>query len=116
ADRRGDSAGQREDDRRLAGARRALRPGGITAMNAEEFTGRYWASLCKYLDDPSEAQRSKAYELGRHGLADGLGVLDIAAANYRALQRALSTHARRAIAEAVIRAANEFFTECLSPF
>ena len=85
-------------------------------MNAEEFTERYWASLCKYLDDPSEAQRSKAYELGRHGLADGLGVLDIAAANYRALQRALSTHARRAIAEAVIRAANEFFTECLSPF
>jgi signal transduction histidine kinase len=32
------------------------------------------------------------------------------------LQRALSTHARRAIPEAVIRAANEFFTECLSPF
>src|SRR5216117_1665296 len=54
--------------------------------------------------------------LGRHGLADGLGVLDIAAAHYGALQRALSTHARRAIPEAVIRAANEFFTECLSPF
>jgi len=85
-------------------------------MNAEEFTERYWASLCKYLDDPSEAQRSKAYELGRHSLADGLGVLDIATAHYGALQRALSTHARRAIPEAVIRAANEFFTECLSPF
>jgi signal transduction histidine kinase len=85
-------------------------------MNAEEFAEHYWASLRKYLDDPSEAQRSKAYELGRHGLADGLGVLDIAAAHYGALQRALSTHARRAIPEAVIRAANEFFTECLSPF
>ncbi len=85
-------------------------------MNSEEFAEHYWASLCKYLDDPSEAQRSKAYELGRHGLADGLGVLDIAAAHYRALQRALSAHARRAIPGAVIRAANEFFTECLSPF
>ncbi len=85
-------------------------------MNAEEFTEHYWASLRKYLDDPSEAQRSRAYELGRHGLADGLGVLDIAAAHYGALQRALSTHARRAIPEAVIRVANEFFTESLSPF
>ena len=85
-------------------------------MNAEEFAEHYWASLRKYLDDPSEAQRSKAYELGRHSLADGLGVLDIATAHYGALQRALSTHARRAIPEAVIRAANEFFTECLSPF
>ena len=85
-------------------------------MNAEEFAEHYWASLRKYLDDPSEAQRSKAYELGRHSLAYGLGVLDIATAHYGALQRALSTHARRAIPEAVIRAANEFFTECLSPF
>ena len=66
-------------------------------MNAEEFAEHYWASLRKYLDDPSEAQRSKAYELGRHSLADGLGVLDIATAHYGALQRALSTHARRAI-------------------
>ncbi len=85
-------------------------------MNAEQFAERYWASLRKYLDDPSEVQCSKAYELGRHGLADGLGVLDIAAAHYRALQRALSAHARRAIPEAVIKAANEFFSECLSPF
>jgi len=31
-------------------------------MNAEEFAEHYWASLCKYLDDPSEARRSKAGE------------------------------------------------------
>jgi signal transduction histidine kinase len=85
-------------------------------MNAKEFAERYWASLRKFLDDPSEAQRSKAYELGRNGLTDGLGVLDIAAAQHGALQRLLSAHARHAIPEAAIKTANEFFTECLSPF
>src|SRR5206468_11988718 len=85
-------------------------------MNAEEFAGHYWASLRKYLDDPSEVQRSKACELGRHALADGLGVLDIAAAHYGALQRVVSARARRAVPGAVIKAANEFFAQCLSPF
>jgi len=85
-------------------------------MNAEQFAEHYWASLRKFLDGPSEAQRSKAYELGRRGLTDGLGVLDMAAAHCGALQHVLSAHARRAIPEAVIKAANEFFTECLSPF
>jgi signal transduction histidine kinase len=85
-------------------------------MNAEQFAERYWASLCKFLEDSSEAQRSKAYELGRYGLADGLGVLDIAAAQYGALRHVLSADPRRAIPEAVIKTANEFFIECLSPF
>src|SRR5437762_13477127 len=85
-------------------------------MNAAHFSEHYWASLHKYLDDPSEVQRSKACELGRHALADGLGVLDIAAAHYGALQRVVSARARRAIPAAVIKAANEFFAECLSPF
>src|SRR5207302_1856567 len=82
-------------------------------MNVEQFAEHYWASLRKFLDDASEVQRSKAYELGRLGLADGLGVLDMAAAHCGALQRVLSAHARQ---EPVIKAANEFFTECLSPF
>lgn len=85
-------------------------------MNPDQFAEHYWARLRKFLDHPSEAQRSKAYELGRRGLADGLGVLDIAAAHYGALRHVLSADARRAIPEAVIRGANEFFTECLSPF
>jgi len=85
-------------------------------MNAEQFAEHYWASLHKCLDNPSELQRSKAYELGRHALADGLGVLDIAAAHYGALQRVVSARARRAVPGAVIEAANEFFAQCLSPF
>jgi signal transduction histidine kinase len=85
-------------------------------MNAEQFAEHYRANLCKFLEGPSEVQRSKAYELGRRGLADGLGVLDIAAAHCGALQRVLASHARRAIPEAEIKTANEFFTECLSPF
>src|SRR5881396_470188 len=72
-------------------------------MNAEQFAEHYWASLHKYLDDPSEVQRSKACELGRHALADGLGVLDIAAAHYGALQRVVSARARRAVPDELSR-------------
>jgi signal transduction histidine kinase len=85
-------------------------------MPPEQFAERYWTSLRGFLDDPGEAQRSQAYELGRKGLADGLGVLDIAAAHHRALQRMLASGARRAAPGAAIDAAGEFFAECLSPF
>jgi signal transduction histidine kinase len=85
-------------------------------MNTQQFAEHYRASLRRFLDDPSEAQRSRAYELGRRGLADGLGVLDVVAAHFGALQRVVSTHARRAVPQAVMKTANDFFTECLSPF
>ena len=82
-------------------------------MPPEQFAERYWTSLRGFLDDPGEAQRSQAYELGRKGLADGLGVLDIAAAHHGALRRMLAS---RAAPGAAIDAAGEFFAECLSPF
>ena len=86
------------------------------AMHAEQFAERYRARLRKFLDEPGEAQRSQAYELGRQGLAEGLGVLDIAAAHYGALQDLLGAHARRGIPEAPMKDANDFLIECLSPF
>jgi len=86
------------------------------AMHAEQFAERYRAGLRTFLDDPGEAQRSQAYELGRQGLAEGLGVLDIAAAHAAALQRVLGAHGRRGLPEALMRGANDFFIECLSPF
>jgi signal transduction histidine kinase len=86
------------------------------AMHPEQFAERYWTGLRRFLDDPGEAQCSQAYELGRMGLAEGLGVLDIAAAHHGALRRLLSSGARRAVPEAVIDAAGKFFAECLSPF
>ena len=84
------------------------------ARRTEQFAERYWASLRKFLDDPGEAQRSQAYELGRQGLAEGLGVLDIAAAHYAALQHLLAARARRGLPD--LKGANDFFIECLSPF
>jgi signal transduction histidine kinase len=86
------------------------------AMHPEQFAERYWAGLRRFLDDPGEAQRSQAYELGRKGLAEGLGVLDVAAAHHAALRRLLSSGARRAVPEGVIDVAGDFFAECLSPF
>lgn len=86
------------------------------AARVERITERYWMSLRAFLDEPGEAERSRAYELGRTALAEGLGVLDLAAAHHAALRRLLARGARRASPPAALDAAGEFFAECLSPF
>lgn len=86
------------------------------ARHVDRFAARYRAGLRKFLDDPSEARRSQAYELARKGLADGLGVLDVAAAHYRALRLLLEAQARRGARQSLMKNANDFLLECLSPF
>jgi signal transduction histidine kinase len=44
----------------------------------------YAAALDDYLQAPSEAALSRAYQIGRRALADGLGVLDIASVHAQA--------------------------------
>lgn len=86
------------------------------STRTDRFPGRYRASLCKYLAAPGEAQRSRAYELGRRSLTEGLGVLDIAAAHGDALRSLRTSRATDAVPGAVVEAASDFLAECLSPF
>ena len=86
------------------------------AARVERFAERYGAGLRAFLDAPGEAGRSRAYELGRAALAEGLGVLDLAAAHHAALRRMRAGGGRRASPPATIDAAGDFFVECLSPF
>lgn len=86
------------------------------SAQAEEFAERYWVGLRKFLAAPDEARRSLAYDLGRRGLADGLGVLDVASAHCGAVRRLVSAKPGAAAHVEAIKGASEFLTECLSPF
>jgi signal transduction histidine kinase len=86
------------------------------APAARRFAEHYCEALRAYLDAPDEAQRSRAYVLGRRALADGLGVLDMAAAHGEALERLCTLDAASGAGCTRLRRACEFLAECLAPF
>jgi PAS domain S-box-containing protein len=79
-----------------------------------ELLDRYTAALEEYLSGGGEAALQRAYELGRRGLADGLGVLEMVAIHHQAMVRVLAS-ADDALPRA-IAAAGQFLAESLSPF
>jgi signal transduction histidine kinase len=74
---------------------------------------RYRESLRSYLADGSEASLSRGYELARQALVDDCGVLELAEIHHLALRR---LSAESPPDTRMLRAAGEFFAECLSPF
>lgn len=77
---------------------------------------RYACALKGYLTRRDEAYLQRAYELGRHGLADGVGLLDLTAVHHAALAREVRRGATPADSARIVAAGNDFFAECLSPF
>jgi two-component system sensor histidine kinase UhpB len=75
---------------------------------------QYQDALRDYLGGAAEAALQRGYELGRQAVADGLGVLEVAAIHKGALERLLSGLGP-AESEQVSKSA-EFFAESLSPF
>lgn len=78
------------------------------------FAHTYARAFSSYLDNPAEAPLGAAYELGRQGVAAGLGVLDLASVHHETLIDALAL--RPGEAARVVGAAGEFFLESLSAF
>lgn len=79
------------------------------------IAGQYRSAVAEYLEGRCEAALKRAYETGRAGLSNGLGILEMAAAHRDAAGRILrKAHASRR--EAAMDAAWECFTESLSPF
>jgi light-regulated signal transduction histidine kinase (bacteriophytochrome) len=77
--------------------------------------GEYLAGQQAYFADRGEPSLSRAYEIGRRALKEGLGVLDVAAMHEQALAIHLASTPeteRRGAASA----AGDFFRELLSPF
>ncbi|OLC31697.1 MAG: hypothetical protein AUH31_02130 [Armatimonadetes bacterium 13_1_40CM_64_14] len=81
---------------------------------SSEFVDAYGAALNDYLAGGGEAALQRAYELGRSALAQGLGVLELAAVHHIALgQVAMAANGNMA---QMIATASQFEAEALSPF
>jgi signal transduction histidine kinase/ActR/RegA family two-component response regulator len=70
----------------------------------------YADALESYVSGRGEAALNEAYEIGRQALADGIGVLDIAAVHHAALAGGGAVTPER------LGKGREFLAECLSPF
>lgn len=78
----------------------------------------YTAALRRYLQRGGEADLERAYELGRQGLVEGLGVLDMAALHHQSLARVQARRGRRTdlLNGETLNRAGLFFSESMSPF
>jgi two-component system, NarL family, sensor histidine kinase UhpB len=81
----------------------------------DELAREYQAGLASYLGERGEAALTQAYELGRRAMADGLGVLDMAALHRAALD-ALVLPAPAVDQPKLADASTAFFNELLAPF
>ena len=84
--------------------------------HAALFARRYRAALLDYLLSAGEAGLTRAYDLGRGALDDGIGVLSLVHTHQRALE--VVVRSAHSVNEALKRleAAELFLIEALSPF
>lgn len=76
----------------------------------------YASALRNYLAGPEEAALQRAYELGRRGLDEGLGVLEITVLYHNALLRILAGALTPEDGAGMVKMAESFFVESLTPF
>jgi signal transduction histidine kinase len=81
-----------------------------------EFGREYAAALARYLLDGGEAPLQQAYELGRQGLIDGGGLLQMLNLHHAALSSLRSAHQLPASDSEAITRAGEFCVESMSTF
>lgn len=76
----------------------------------------YARVLQEYLTEGGEAALQRAYELGRRGLADGMGVLEMASLHHDAVATVAARALKPEEESGTIKKIGEFFGESLSPF
>lgn len=82
-------------------------------MVSQPLADHYAEILQDYLRSANETSLTRGYEIARHALMDGRGVLEMAAIHHQVLRRLL---AEKHLSDEVLVRAGEFFAECLSPF
>jgi len=82
----------------------------------EKLEDQYTAALRDSIAGMGEPALHQAYELGRRALADGLGVLDMAAMYHKALAASLPRDSTSEETTLMLQAGASFFAESLSPF
>jgi two-component system sensor histidine kinase UhpB len=90
---------------------------GRSKSRSAKLAREYTAALRRYLQRGGEADLERAYKLGRHGLVEGLGVLDMVALHHQSLGRVQARRGRRADLNGdTLNRAGLFFTESMAPF
>ncbi len=79
------------------------------------FEDRYAEALGTFLLVDDEAGLERAYLLGREAIADGLGLVELAAIHARVLARHITTPGAQETSSSVFRSA-QFLAEALAPF
>jgi signal transduction histidine kinase len=82
----------------------------------EKLQDQYTSALRNSIVGMGESALQQAYELGRRALADGLGVLDMAAMYHKALAAGLLRDSTPEETALMLEAGASFFAESLSPF
>ena len=82
----------------------------------DELAGQYTIALHEYIREGGEGALLRAYQIGRHAVAIGVGVLEMAALHEEALLSALLVAPVPEDGVHVAKRASEFFGECLAPF
>jgi signal transduction histidine kinase len=81
-----------------------------------ELTEEYSLALGEFLARGGEEGLLRAYELGRRALAEGFGVLEMAALHQEALLKALLEALAPEEGKRLAKSASEFFLESVAPF
>lgn len=84
--------------------------------NPDELKKQYTSALQDYLEEGEEKSLEHAYELGRKAIADGKGILDMAAVHQDALVTVLPQTIKRGEIEEALKKAAQFFSESIAPF
>jgi signal transduction histidine kinase len=82
----------------------------------KELSEQYATALRQYCAAGAEAALLQAYQLGRHAVLSGLGVLEVSGLHQEALLDILRDRASPAEHARVARRASEFLAESLAPF
>ncbi|MFL5309003.1 MAG: ATP-binding protein [Myxococcales bacterium] len=83
---------------------------------ARDLGSLYAEALRANLAEPSEGTLRRAYEIGRRGFAQGLGILELVAIHHEALAKLSMREPGRSARQQQIVRAGEFFAESLSPY
>ncbi|KAB2940738.1 MAG: sensory transduction histidine kinase [Candidatus Methanoperedens nitroreducens] len=84
--------------------------------NPDELRKQYISALQDYLEEGKEKSLERAYELGRKAIADGRGILDMAAVHQDVLITVLPQAIKQGEIEETLKKAAQFFSESIAPF
>jgi signal transduction histidine kinase len=87
-----------------------------TRLPAARDLGPLYAEAMSETPDADEDALQRAYQIGRQGIARGVGLLELATIHHEVLARALKRISRSSRVEEEVRRAGKFFIESLSPY